>query len=161
MQQFQEERLFAGSKYLSQIEDAIDITAEYTATRRVFGKPLLDQQLIHCKLAELKAECCATRALLREAAEHYMAGDADAAMLVSMAKFKVGQLGQTVPSACLQFWGGQGFMWDNLISRIFRDTRLSSIGGGANEVMLQVIAKDLGFHPAARKAARDKAPHGD
>jgi citronellyl-CoA dehydrogenase len=159
MQQFQEERLFAGSKYLSQIEDAIDITAEYTATRMVFGKPLLDQQLIHCKLAELKAECCAARALLREAAEHYMAGDADAAMLVSMAKFKVGQLGQTVPSACLQFWGGQGFMWDNLISRIFRDTRLSSIGGGANEVMLQIIAKDLGFHPAARKAARGKAPH--
>ncbi|MDT0496406.1 acyl-CoA dehydrogenase family protein [Algiphilus sp. W345] len=159
MQQFQEERLFAGSKYLSQIEDAIDITAEYTATRMVFGKPLLDQQIIHCKLAELKAECCAARALLREAAEHYIAGDADAAMLVSMAKFKVGQLGQAVPSACLQFWGGQGFMWDNLISRIFRDTRLCSIGGGANEVMLQIIAKDLGFHPAARKAARAKSQH--
>jgi citronellyl-CoA dehydrogenase len=154
MQQFQEERLFAGSKYLSQIEDAITVTAEYTASRVAFGKPLLDQQMIHCKLAELQIECNAARALLREAAEHYIAGDADATLLTSMAKFKVGQLGQTVPSACLQFWGGQGFMWDSPITRIFRDTRLCSIGGGANEVMLQIIAKDLGYHPATRSSAR-------
>ena len=154
MQQFQEERLFAGSKYLSQIEDAITVTAEYTASRVAFGKPLLDQQMIHCKLAELQIECNAARALLREAAEHYIAGDADATLLTSMAKFKVGQLGQTVPSACLQFWGGQGFMWDSPITRIFRDSRLCSIGGGANEVMLQIIAKDLGYHPATRSSAR-------
>jgi citronellyl-CoA dehydrogenase len=145
MQQFQEERLFAASKYLSQIEDAITVTAEYTAERVAFGKPLLSRQLVHCKLAELKAECAAARALLREAAEHYVAGDSDANLLTAMAKFKVGQLGQSVPSACLQFWGGQGFMWDNLITRIFRDTRLCSIGGGANEIMLQIIAKEMGL----------------
>ena len=145
MKQFQEERLFAASKYLSQIEQAIDITAEYTASRVAFGKPLLDNQLIYCKLAEVKAECAAARALLREATEHYVAGDQDSNLLTAMAKYKVGQLGQTVPSACLQFWGGQGFMWDNLITRIFRDTRLCSIGGGANEVMLQIIAKEMGL----------------
>jgi citronellyl-CoA dehydrogenase len=150
MQQFQEERLFVASKYLSQIEDAIDITATYTAERVAFGKPLLSQQLVHCKLAELKAECAAARALLREAAEHYIAGDSDANLLTAMAKFKVGQLGQTVPSACLQFWGGQGFMWDNLISRIFRDARLCSIGGGANEIMLQIIARELGLQGRSR-----------
>lgn len=153
MQQFQEERLFAASKYLSQIEEAITITAEYTADRVAFGKPLLSRQLVHCKLAELKAECAAARALLREAAEHYVAGDDDANLLTAMAKFKVGQLGQTVPSACLQFWGGQGFMWDNLITRIFRDTRLCSIGGGANEIMLQIIAKEMGLI-GARSASK-------
>ncbi|MEW6466353.1 MAG: acyl-CoA dehydrogenase family protein [Pseudomonadota bacterium] len=145
MQQFQEERLFVSSKYLSQIEDGIAITAEYTAQRVAFGEPLLSRQLVHCKLAELKAECAAARALVREAAEHYVAGDADANLLTAMAKLKVGQLGQTVPSACLQFWGGQGYMWDNMISRIFRDTRLCSIGGGANEIMLQIIAKEMGL----------------
>lgn len=153
MKQFQEERLFAASKYLSQIEQAITITAEYTASRIAFGKPLLDNQLVYSKLAEVKADCAAARALLREATEHYVAGDADSNLLTAMAKFKVGQLGQTVPSACLQFWGGQGFMWDNLITRIFRDTRLCSIGGGANEVMLQIIAKDMGLmsRPKTRK----------
>lgn len=145
MKQFQEERLFAASKYLSQIEQAIGITAEYTASRVAFGKPLLENQLIYCKLAEVKAECAAARALLREATEHYVAGDQDSNLLTAMAKYKVGQLGQTVPSACLQFWGGQGFMWDNMITRIFRDTRLCSIGGGANEVMLQIIAKEMGL----------------
>ncbi|MGQ0501419.1 MAG: acyl-CoA dehydrogenase family protein [Panacagrimonas sp.] len=153
MEQFQEERLFAASKYLSQIEDAITITADYTAQRVAFGKPLLDNQVIYSKLAELQVEVSCARLLLREAAERYVAGE-DANLLTSMAKFKVGQLGQTVPSACLQFWGGQGFMWDNLITRIFRDTRLCSIGGGANEVMLQIIAKDMGWHPAARRKPR-------
>ena len=135
-------------------ETAIEAMAKRLLSRVAFGKPLLDQQMIHCKLAELQIECNAARALLREAAEHYIAGDADATLLTSMAKFKVGQLGQTVPSACLQFWGGQGFMWDSPITRIFRDTRLCSIGGGANEVMLQIIAKDLGYHPATRSSAR-------
>lgn len=153
MEQFQEERLFAASKYLSQIEDAITITADYTAQRVAFGKPLLDNQVIYSKLSELQVEVSCARLLLREAAERYVAGE-DANLLTSMAKFKVGQLGQTVPSACLQFWGGQGFMWDNLITRIFRDTRLCSIGGGANEVMLQIIAKDMGWHPAARRKPR-------
>lgn len=149
MEQFQEERLAAATKYLSQIEDAITITIDYTRQRSVFGKPLLENQVVYFKLAELQTEVTAVRALLHFAAEKYVGGG-NAIKEVSMAKFKVGQLGQTVPSACLQFWGGQGFMSENLISRIFRDTRLSSIGGGANEVMLQVIAKEMGIFPSSK-----------
>ncbi len=148
MEQFQEERLAAATKYLSQIEDAIDITVDYTRQRELFDKPLLENQVVYFKLAELQTEVTAARALLYFAAEKYVRGE-NALKEVSMAKFKVGQLGQTVPSACLQFWGGQGFMWDNLISRIFRDARLCSIGGGANEVMLQVIAKEMGIYPSS------------
>lgn len=147
MEQFQEERLAAATKYLSQIEDAIDITIEYTRSRQAFGKPLLENQLIYCKLAELKTEVTAARALIYYATEKYIHGE-NALMETSMAKFKVGQLGQTVPTACLQYWGGQGFMWENLITRIYRDTRLCSIGGGANEIMLQVIAKEMGIYPS-------------
>lgn len=146
MEQFQEERLAAATKYLSQIEDAINITIDYTRQRELFDRPLLENQVVYFKLAELQTEVMAARALLYFAAEKYVRGE-NALKEVSMAKFKVGQLGQTVPSACLQFWGGQGFMWDNLISRIFRDARLCSIGGGANEVMLQVIAKEMGIYP--------------
>ncbi|MHA1564735.1 MAG: acyl-CoA dehydrogenase family protein [Alphaproteobacteria bacterium] len=154
MQQFEEERLFAASKYLSQIEDAIDVTVEYTEQRHAFGRAILDNQAVYFKLAELKTEVTAARALLHQATEVYVSGG-DSKMLTSMAKFKVGALGQTVPTACLQFWGGQGFMWDNIISRIYRDTRLCSIGGGANEVMLEVIAKCMGIHPDIRRQIRN------
>tara|TARA_R110002096_G_scaffold436032_2_gene665484 strand:+ start:450 stop:1610 length:1161 start_codon:yes stop_codon:yes gene_type:complete len=150
MKQFQEERFFAMSKYLSQIHDAIKVTVEYTKQRKAFGKPLIANQEIYFKLAEMETEIQATRALIYQACERYILGE-DVDMLTSMAKFKVGALGQTIPSACLQYWGGQGFMWDNVISRIFRDTRLCSIGGGANEVMLEIISKRMGIHPSSLK----------
>jgi len=57
----------------------------------------------------------------------------------------------TVPNECLQFWGGQGVMNENYISRALRDLRVTSIGGGANEVMLEIIAKTMGIHPGKRK----------
>jgi len=147
MKQFQEERLFVMSKYLSQVQDAVDITIEYTKQRKAFGKPLLSNQEVYFKLAEMQTEIQAVRALIYMACEKYINGE-DVDMLTSMAKFKVGALGQTIPSACLQYWGGQGFMWDNLISRIFRDTRLCSIGGGANEIMLEIISKKMNIHPS-------------
>tara|TARA_R110002074_G_scaffold349634_1_gene520283 strand:- start:68218 stop:69378 length:1161 start_codon:yes stop_codon:yes gene_type:complete len=150
MKQFQEERFFAMSKYLSQIHDAIKVTIDYTKQRKAFGKPLIANQDVYFKLAEMETEIQATRALIYQACERYILGE-DVDMLTSMAKFKVGALGQTIPSACLQYWGGQGFMWDNVISRIFRDTRLCSIGGGANEVMLEIISKRMGIHPSSLK----------
>ena len=62
-----------------------------------------------------------------------------------MAKLKAGRLNRTVPDTCLQFWGGMGFMWDSIISRMYRDLRLTSIGGGADEVMLGIIGKRMGL----------------
>ena len=70
----------------------------------------------------------------------------------SMAKLKTGRLVREVTDACLQYWGGMGFMWDNSVSRAYRDTRLSSIGGGADEVMLGIIAKQLGISAKGKKA---------
>ena len=59
----------------------------------------------------------------------------------SMAKLKAGRLLRSVPDGCLQFWGGMGYTWDNPVSRMYRDGRLASIGGGADEVMLGIISK--------------------
>jgi len=58
-----------------------------------------------------------------------------------MAKLKSGRLAREVSDACLQYWGGMGFMWDNIVSRLYRDNRLGSIGGGADEIMLGIIGK--------------------
>lgn len=62
-------------------------------------------------------------------------------MLASMAKLKSGRLSREVADSCLQFWGGMGYSDEMLISRVFRDARLLSIAGGADEVMLTIIAK--------------------
>lgn len=68
-----------------------------------------------------------------------------------MAKLKAGRLSRVVSDACLQYWGGMGYMWDNPVSRAYRDSRLTSIGGGADEVMLGIIAKYMGILPSRRK----------
>ena len=105
---------------------------------------MLDNQVVHFRLAELKTEVEALRALIYRACELYVAGQ-DVTELASMAKLKAGRLRREVPDACLQYWGGMGFTWDNPVSRCYRDGRLGSIGGGADEVMLGIIAKLMGI----------------
>ena len=75
---------------------------------------------------------------------HYVAGE-DVTEWATMAKLKAGRLNRLVPDTCLQFWGGMGFTWDNKVSRMYRDGRLASIGGGADEVMLGILAKIMGI----------------
>ena len=55
------------------------------------------------------------------------------------------RMDRLVPDTCLQFWGGMGFTWENKVSRMYRDGRLASIGGGADEVMLGILAKLMGI----------------
>ena len=68
-----------------------------------------------------------------------------------MAKLKAGRLGREVSDACLQYWGGMGYMWDNTVSRAYRDARWTSIGGGADEIMLGIICKMMGTFPRAKR----------
>ena len=70
-----------------------------------------------------------------------------AAQKARRAKLKAGQLGREAPSACLQYWGGMGYMNETPVSRAFRDSRLASIGGGADEVMLTILCKGMGTLP--------------
>jgi citronellyl-CoA dehydrogenase len=146
MQQFQEERLWGAASSLKGMEKIIDHTIEYTRQRKIFGKPILDNQVVHFKLAELKAEIESLRSLIYRACEEYIGGK-DVTMLASMAKLKGGRLVRQVADSCLQYWGGMGYMTESPVSRAFRDTRLMSIGGGADEVMLQIIAKMMGTLP--------------
>jgi citronellyl-CoA dehydrogenase len=146
MEQFQEERMWAAASSLVTLDQSIDQTVEYTRGREAFGRPLLDQQYIHFRLAELKTEVEALRALLYRTVALYARGE-DVTMLASMAKLKVGRLCRVVADQCLQFFGGMGFMNETPISRFYRDGRLASIGGGADEVMLGIICKYMGTLP--------------
>lgn len=146
MQQFQEERLYAAVGSVVGCERMIADTIDYTRDRKVFGKPLLDNQVIHFRMAELATEVEALRALTWKCVEAHVEGE-DVTRLASMAKLKGGRLQREVADSCLQYWGGMGFMDESRISRSFRDGRLGSIGGGADEVMLGIIAKTMGILP--------------
>lgn len=143
MQQFQEERLWAAASCIQSLSNCIEWTVEYAQERKLFGASLADQQWVQFKLAELKTEVESLRALTYQSCEHYVAGE-DVTEWATMAKLKAGRLNRLVPDTCLQFWGGMGFTWDNKVSRMYRDGRLASIGGGADEVMLGILTKIMG-----------------
>jgi citronellyl-CoA dehydrogenase len=144
MQQFQEERLWAAASCLQSLTNCIAWTIEWAQQRKLFGATLADQQWVQFKLAELKTEVEALRALTYRACDLYVQGQ-DVLELASMAKLKAGRLNRLVPDTCLQFWGGMGFTWENKVSRMYRDGRLASIGGGADEVMLGILARLMGI----------------
>jgi citronellyl-CoA dehydrogenase len=156
MMQFQEERLWAAAANLKSMERVIAQTIEYTRNRKAFGKSILDNQVVHFRLAELATEIELLRALVYRACELYLAGT-DVTRLASMAKLKAGRLQREAADACLQYWGGMGYMNESPISRVYRDGRLGSIGGGADEVMLTIICKLMGTLPGTSNVAESKA----
>jgi len=150
MMQFQEERLACTALSMSPMTNVIDQTIAYLKERQAFGQPLLNNQYIHFRLAELNTEVEMLRSCLYRATEKHIAGE-DVTLLASMCKLKTGRLLREVTDSCLQFWGGMGFTNDVLVSRMYRDMRLTSIGGGADEVMLGIICKGMGILPKKMK----------
>jgi citronellyl-CoA dehydrogenase len=148
MLQFQEERLFGAASSLRGMDRMIDLTIDYTRQRKAFGKSILDNQVVHFRLAELRTEVAALRALTYSAVEQYVSGK-DVTKLASMAKLKCGRLVREVSDSCMQYWGGMGYTAENPVARSYRDSRLVSIGGGADEIMLSIIAKLEGTLPRA------------
>jgi citronellyl-CoA dehydrogenase len=146
MIQFQEERLWGAASALKALEMIIDATIDYTRNRRAFGRSILDNQVVHFRLAELACEVEALRSLIYRAAESIVAGE-DVTRLATMAKLKGGRLAREATDACLQYWGGMGFTNETPVSRAYRDFRLMSIGGGADEVMLSILCKMMGTLP--------------
>lgn len=146
MMQFQEERLWAAANAIQGLLNCIEETITYARERQIFGKSVLDNQVVHFKLAELKTEVESLRGLVYMATEKYIAGQ-DVTEWASMAKLKSSRLLRTVPDSCMQYWGGMGYTWDNRVSRLYRDGRLASIAGGADEVMLGIISKYMHILP--------------
>jgi citronellyl-CoA dehydrogenase len=140
MQQFQNERLIASYMAVGQCAYALERTLAYVRQRRAFDKPLVEHQWIQYHLAELSAEIDLLRQYNYAAAETYVAGQ-DATRFATIAKLTAGRLVRKVADTCLQFHGGIGYMDETWTTRFFRDSRLLSIGGGVDEVMLSVLAR--------------------
>ncbi len=150
MQQFQRERLVGTITSYAGMERTVRDTIEYTRQRSTFGQPLIDNQVIHFRMAELLTEIEMLKAFCYAAVEKMVDGE-DITREASMAKLKAGRLGREVVDSCLQYYGGMGYMEETRISRAFRDTRLLSIGAGADEIMLGIICKLEGILPGKKK----------
>ncbi|PWW24098.1 citronellyl-CoA dehydrogenase [Geodermatophilus normandii] len=144
MSQFVVERMFAAYGAVGSCRYALDRTREYLRQRQAFGRPLAANQYVAFRLAELSAQVDLLRSHNYACAESYVDGE-DTTRAATVAKLTAGRLLREVADTCLQFHGGTGYMEETWTSRFFRDSRLASIGGGADEVMLQVLARMDGF----------------
>lgn len=149
MLQFQEERMWGVANVLTPMENILQETIKYTSERKIYNQRLLDNQIVHFRLAELSTEVELLRSLLHRTVGLYVDGN-DVTKLASMAKLKAGRLARELSDSCLQFWGGMGFTNEVLVSRFYRDSRLLSIGAGADEVMLAIICKYMGTLPSKK-----------
>ncbi len=144
MAQFVVERLWAAYTAVGAGERALERTAEYLRERKVFGEPLLAKQYIQFSLAELSADLDLLREYCRSIAGRHDAGE-DTTRQATIAKLKAGRLLRQIADVCLQYHGGIGYVEETWTARFLRDNRIISIGGGADEVMLQVLARMDGF----------------
>lgn len=139
MMQFQDERLIISYMANSGNRHALDKTINFLKEREAFGKPLIANQYIRYRLAELVAEVDMLKEYMHTAAERYANGQ-DVSRMATIAKLKVGRLQREVADTCVQFHGGMGYAEEHWPARFMRDARLTSIGGGADEVMLRVLS---------------------
>ncbi|MEM7331782.1 MAG: acyl-CoA dehydrogenase family protein [Chloroflexota bacterium] len=140
MEQFQVERLAASLMSVAGMEVIVDMTVDYCKQRHTFKRPLMDNQWIQFKISELKTEIELLKHLNYYCVRKYVAGK-DMTREASMAKLKMGRLNRQVADICMQFHGGIGYTEEYPLARYYRDSRLGSIGGGADEIMLGIIAK--------------------
>ncbi len=144
MQQFQHERFAMIPGAYICAKEMIDLTVEYIRQRIVFGKPLITRQVLRHRLARWLTEAECLRQLAYHIVRMKMEG-LDPTREVSMGRIISSELINKVADGCLQMFGGMGFMNETLISRYFRDARIMSIGGGASEIMHEIVAKIEGY----------------
>ena len=144
MTNFQGERLIAAVKAVAGAQWALDQTIKYCQERSVFGRPILKFQVWRHTFAELQTEIEAARWLTYRAVDLFNRGQ-DATKEITMAKLFGGELLNKVVDRCVQAHGGFGYSDEFPISRMFRDSRLITIGGGTSEIMKEILSKRLGW----------------
>ncbi len=142
MNQLPQERLNIAVQGLGAIERALGLTLDYVKQRKAFGKALIDFQNTQFKLAECKTKATVARVFVDWLIVQHLEGKLDA-VKASMAKYWVSDLENEIVDECLQLFGGYGYMDEYPISRLYRDSRVQRIYGGANEIMKVLIARSL------------------
>lgn len=140
MQCFQLERLIMGVMAVAGSEYVLEITQKYMQEREAFGRPIAKYQALRHTYANLATEVAAARQFTLHTAWLHAEGEF-AVKECSMVKLHTTELANKVVDACLQFFGGYGYMEDFPIARAYRDSRVGTIAGGTSEIMREIIAK--------------------
>jgi alkylation response protein AidB-like acyl-CoA dehydrogenase len=152
MWQLQYERLAGAAASVGHAGHVLEETIAYARERKTFGRALADHQVIAHKLADAATELEAARSLLYSTAWRVMHDEYPVAE-ISMTKKYCAQVQNRLVDTCLQVFGGAGYLAETPVSRAFRDARLQRIGGGADEIMNEVIAKRLLGPPGNRRSS--------
>ena len=142
MNQMPQERLILAVNAVVQTEKAVRLTLAYTKERKVFGKPLYDQQNTRFVLAECATLARAARLFVDHCIVAHARGRLDN-KTAAMAKWWLTDVQCKVLDECVQLFGGYGYMEEYPIARMYADARVQKIYGGANEIMKEIIARAL------------------
>ena len=142
MQELAQERLIQAIRAVTSSEAALEWTIDYVKQREMFGHTLADFQNTQFVLAQLHSEVFGQRVFLDRCIALHVDGRLDATDAAKL-KMVTTQLQGRVMDECLQLFGGWGYMWEYPITRAFADARMSRIGGGAIEVMKQIVGQSL------------------
>jgi alkylation response protein AidB-like acyl-CoA dehydrogenase len=144
MWELQGERLSGCAGNIAAAQRAFDLTLEFARSRKTFGRPIGQHQAVRHRLAEMAIKLEAGRELTYATARRMMAGEYPVRE-VSMTKVFTCRAANEVVDECVQLHGGAGYMKEYGIERIWRDVRLCRIGGGTDEIMLDVVGKSFGL----------------
>ena len=142
MGELPQERLSIAIGAMITIEKALDTTVEYVKQRKAFGQTIWDFQNTQFVLADLKAKGTAAKVFINDCIAKVLKGELDVTT-ASIAKYWLTELQGEVVDKCLQFHGGWGYINDYAIARMFRDSRITRIFGGSNEIMKMLIARSM------------------
>ena len=142
MGELPQERLIIAMGAMTTIERALEETVAFTKERKAFGKTIFDFQNTQFTLADLKARGTAAKVFVNDCIAKHLEGKLDVPT-ACMAKYWLTELQGEVVDKCLQLHGGSGYINDYPIARMFRDSRVSRIFGGSNEIMKMVIARSM------------------
>ncbi|EFX72433.1 hypothetical protein DAPPUDRAFT_110684 [Daphnia pulex] len=142
MNELPQERLTIGVHACAHSEFMFEETKQYVMQRKAYGKTLSNLQTIQHKLAEMKTEICVARAFIDQCIALHEEQQLDAQM-ACMAKIWASELENKIAAQCLQLHGGAGYLYDTPIARAYLDARVQTIYGGSNEVLKDLIARQI------------------
>lgn len=146
-----EERLLGACGYIAASAAAYDLTLDYVNERKAFGRSIGEFQNTRFKLADMRTEIDVGYAFVDRCVEVHNDGKltADDA---AKAKLWTSELEARVTDECVQLHGGNGYMDEYLISRMYTNARVSRIYAGSSEIMREIIARSIGLDPRKKKS---------
>ncbi len=140
MNNFQKERLYLALMANTTAQLALEESIKYARTREAFGRPLVGFQVTRHKLVDMATLVEVSREFTYSVAAKIQAGE-NMVKEISMAKIFSSEICDKVCHAAVQIHGGYGYMREYPVERLFRDSRILSIGGGTTEIMKEIISK--------------------